>query len=564
MALTDTLKRLFRRPPAAAPDLAGFQFTPPAAAPGIEDGARYDLPVLLPRQIADGLIRRGKLAAFLRESAATSFRFQFDTPQRGATDEPFLPPAEDPLREWAHGTREFVLTNTHAAYARNPIANRACKYTASFVVGEGFSLACKANEVRELLEAFIDHEDNDLRTYERQAPIDLLVDGELMLRLYRGSDETAGQLAAVPQRPWECQYIQTEKGFFRRRIAYHFVRSLTEGDAWTSAGETETEDVPAADMLHVAINRHGYELRGRPELYAALPWLRAYKEWLENRARQNHWRTSFMWFVQVKTTAANAVAAVAARWRRPPTPGSVAVESDAVNVLPLSNPIAANDASEDGRQIKLMTAVAFGLPEYMLADGSNANLASSTSQQLPALMTFADMQRTLIEELWTPLFRRVITDAIDAGLLPDMCTECDADGEPVYDEDDALFDGEPDMDMPAPARQPRRIRTLDAFDVSYAPVQDANIQTLATALDIAARNGWVDEETATTEMGFDYARVQKRLKRDKAQAARDQAMGLTPTPPGMMPPGYAGADEDGMNGPVAKSRPNEADQTKAA
>jgi hypothetical protein len=323
----------------------------------------------------------------------------------------------------------------------------------------------------------------------------------------------------------------------------------------------------------VAINRHGYELRGRPELYAVLPWLRAHKEWLENRARQNHWRTSFMWFVQVKTTAANAIASVAARWRRPPTPGSVAVESDAVNVMPLNNPVAAGDASEDGRQIKLMSAVGFGLPEYMLSDGSNANLASSTSQQLPALMTFADMQRTLIEELWYPLFKRVVQEAIDAGLLPEECDECDAEGEPLYDEDDdddmpGMMEPEDDGEIEAPEpRTPRRIKTMDAFDVSYTPIQDTNIQTLATALDIAARNGWVDEETATTEMGFDYAIVQKRLKRDAAKSAADMAMGRKPTPPGMTPPGYDGAVEDdsedetdavqqGAESPVARSRPD--------
>jgi hypothetical protein len=565
MGITETLDRWFRKPPQTAP---GVLIPPQSTAPGIEDGVRYDLPVLLPRQLAEDLNKRGKMGEYLRESASTSFRFQFDTPQRGQGDEPFMPPTEDPLREWNTSTREYVLTNTHAAYARNPIANRACKYVASFVVGEGFNLACKAKEVKEVLEAFIDSEDNQIRTYERQAPIDLMVDGEILLRYFRGEGDTDGQIAAVPQRPWECQYIETERGFFRRRTNYRFQRFLTKGDSWTDGGQTEIEDVPADQILHVAINRHGYELRGRPELYAVLPWLRGYKEWLENRARQNHWRTSFMWFVQVKTTAANAIASVAARWRRPPTPGSVAVESDAVNVMPLNNPVAAGDASEDGRQIKLMSAVGFGLPEYMLSDGSNANLASSTSQQLPALVTFADMQRTLIEELWYPLFKRVVQDAIDAGLLPEECDECDADGEPMYDEEDDdaedMMEPEDDAEIEAPeAKTPRRIKTIEAFDVSYTPVQDTNIQTLATALDIAARNGWVDEETATTEMGFDYAIVQKRLKRDEAKSRKDMAMGIKPTPPGMTPPGYDGADEDeanavqqGAESPVARSRPD--------
>jgi hypothetical protein len=207
-----------------------------------------------------------------------------------------------------------------------------------------------------------------------------------------------------------------------------------------------------------------------------------------------------------------------------------------------------------------MTAVGFGLPEYMLSDGSNANLASSTSQQLPALVTFADMQRTLIEELWTPLFRLVIEAAMDAGLLPEECDECDTDGDPVYDEDAAEDGGmEDDADEPMmnTPKTPKRIRSIHAFDVSYAPIQDANVQTLATALDIAARNGWVDEETATTEMGFDYAQVQKRLKRDQARSQRDMAMGLKPTPPGVMPPGYDGATEDDAeDGLVAQTRPN--------
>ncbi|MFH1605364.1 MAG: hypothetical protein ABIH03_15830, partial [Pseudomonadota bacterium] len=492
-----------------------------ADAPGIEDGVHYALPALLPRQLRETLAQRGQLARFLQEGAAQTFRFQFDTPMRGESDMPFMPPVEDPLREWNTSTREYVLTNTHAAYARNPLANRACKYTAAFVVGEGFNLTCKNEMVEDVLEAFIEDEDNQIRTYERQAPIDLLVDGEILMRLYRGSGETEGTLIAVPQRPWECQYIETERGFFRRRVLYHFVRHLTKGDSWTDTGSTETEDVPAADILHTAINRHGYELRGRPELYAALPWLRAHKEWLENRARQNHWRTAFMWLVQVKTTSASAIASVAARWRKPPTPGSVAVESDAVNVSALSNPVAASDASEDGRQLKLMNAVAFGLPEYMLSDGSNANLASSTSQQLPALMTFADMQRTLIEELWRPLFTLVLKEAVASGMLPDEVAVCDADGEPA--EDGEMCD------------------TIKAFDISYTPLQDNNIQALATALEIAARNGWVDDETATTEMGFDWGIVSKRLRQQKESDAGEMAAGMMPEPPGYAPPGLEDA-----------------------
>jgi hypothetical protein len=44
------------------------------------------------------------------------------------------------------------------------------------------------------------------------------------------------------------------------------------------------------------------------------------------------------------------------------------------------------------RALLLIVAAGAGLPEYMLADGSNSNLASSRSQQLPASKKFEAIQ----------------------------------------------------------------------------------------------------------------------------------------------------------------------------
>ena len=516
---------------AGVPDLDGTMTD--ADAGGITDGVNYAQPALLPRQLAEALTKTGKASAFLTEAARDTFRFQFDTPQRSADDMPFQPPTEDPLKEWNWSTREYVLTNTHAAYQRNPIANRGCKYMASFVVGPGFNLSARNPDVQALLDAFIQNPDNAIREYERQAVIDLLVDGELLLRFF--SDD--GETVVVPQRPWECHWIETERGFFRRPATYHFQRQITEGDSPFSGTNYEIEDVPAKDIHHVAINRHSYELRGRPELYVILPWLRAYKEWLENRARQNHWRNALLWLVKVASTAPGQIAQVAARWRKPPAPGSVAVESDKVSVEALSNPVGADGASEDGRQIKLMSAVGFGLPEYFLSDGSNANLASSSSQQLPALMTFADFQRIMIEQLWFPVLKRVLQEAVDAGDLPAQVQVHDADGDPMMDD---VMDAQGNVSR----SEPCLCDVLDSFDVSYAPIEDANKLTLAQALEIFARNGWIDDETATTESGYDYQIVQKRLERQRKQQRDAMTRGEIPTPPGVTPPGMDGALDD--------------------
>lgn len=516
------------------------------AQPMIDDGSPYGMPVLLPRQMETALTKSGKLTQYLTESTRTPFRFQFDTPYK-TDDVPFTPITEDPLRELSPAAREYVLSNTHAAYQRNPIAKRAVNYVSAFVVGPGFNLTAKNDKVDKVLQAFIDSEDNGIREYERQAVRDLLVDGELMLRFF----EERGECVLVPMRPWECQWIETEPGFFRRKLNFHFQFYKTAGDSPLVA-ETEQIDIPAAEMLHVAINRHSYELRGRPELYSVLPWLRAYKDWLENRARQNHWRNALLWLVKVTAAAPSVIAAVAARWRKPPTPGSVAVESDKVDVQALTNGVGSTDAGDDGRQIKLMSAVGMGLPEYMLSDGENANLATATKQELPALTTFEEFQTIMIEQLWYPVFKRVLQAAIDAGTLPEQCQEMDADGDPVMDEppddmdsDDAYELGPNGERMAAAMGTPKMISTLDAFDVSYAPISNTNIVTLAQALQIASQYEWVSNETATTELGFDYSIEQKRIKRERMNEAREVAAGLRPPAPGM--PGAVDEERPGAN-----------------
>ena len=550
MDLIARLRRLFSRSP-VEPNTdqttrGGFVHSQAGA---IHDGMSYSLPVIVTRDMRAHM-DPAALDAYIQEStlAAQSFRFQFDTPQRGGSDLPVSPVTEDPLMEWSHSTRQQVLSSCHAAYDRNPNAFRGLKYYAAFVVGEGFNLVCKNKDVERVLDAFIDNPENAIRGNEQQFVIDLLTDGELFERFFEGEGETAGQVVMVPLRPWEIDYIRTEKGFFRRVTSYHMQRYEREGDAPDGDQDTTEENVPADEVLHVAINRRRYELRGRPELYAALPWLRAHKEWLENRARQNYWRGALLWWIKVMNATGPVIAAVLSRWSRPPTPGSVAVESSNVEVQALTNPVGAGDAGEDGRQLRIMAATAMGLPEYFLGDGENANLATTKSQQLPALTTFGQMQQLMVEQFWYPIFQRVLQAAIDAGELPDEVEEQDVDGDPLYEDPDPeapapmpMMPTEP-TDTPtdeptapmlpaAPAPQKKRtVATLDAFDVSYAPIGDKEPFTLAQSLKIAVDNEWLSNEDASRELGYDPDIQRKKIARERNRERDEVAQGLRPPP----------------------------------
>lgn len=560
MGLTQQFRRLFSRSQSQTVDMPSRMIE--GDAPRIQDGLDYALPILLPQHKREQLQESGKLDTWLTEQARSTYGLPFDDPGYRAGDNLSTLVIEDPLREWNWSTRTRVLSSTHSAYSRNPVAKRAVHYVSAFVVGEGFNLTCKNKDVEQLLTAFIDNPDNAIREYERLAVRDLMIDGELFLRFF----EQDGEVVSVPMRPWEIQYIHTERGFFRRPLFYHVqpYSNYNTDDPQTELG-VEPEDVPADRVLHVAINRHSYELRGRPELYSALPWLRAHKEWLENRARQNHWRGALLWWVKIASSVPGVIAAKLAQYQRPPTPGSTVVTSDKEEWSALTNSVGAGEASEDGRQLKIMALNGIaGIPEYMTGDGENANLATTKSQQLPVLTTFSEFQTIMIEQVWYPTFKRVLQAAIDAGLIAEEVEEQDADGDPVRQDPPETQDAPPMPMQPgiapaAPAQPkqmpPKKLKTIDAFEVQYSPIDGEDKKTLADALDIASANGWVSDQTAMAELGYDYQIETKRLKRERKQKMDDIASGLVPTPPEMMPQGMA--DENADTG-------NEAGETEPA
>lgn len=485
----------------------------------IPDGVDYSQPMVFPGWLQRKMSKEGTLQEGMLNMAQT-YASQFGNPYRTGDDLPFVPTTEDPLKEWDWATRERVLSNCHAAVQRNPLANSIVQFTRDFVVGDGFNLTCKNKAVHDYLMEFIEDPDNAIREYEQQCLIDLQTDGELILRIF----EDGARVVAVPQRPWELQSIKTEAGFFRRPIWYDFHYYYTEGDAPEGMTETVREKVPAEQVIFAAINRHAYELRGRPELYRILPWLRADKEYHEEGARQYKWRNAIYWHVKIAGATAAALAAVRALWKKPPPPGSAYISTDKQELIAVNNPSSGGADDSIGRAIRLMVILGARLPEYFFADGENANLASATKQELPALAKFEWFQHFLVRAVWLPLFKRVIQKAVEAGELPEMVEAQDANWEPVYKP--LAPDDEPD----AQQQKEDALLAVDAFEVAYEPVTSQNLLTLAQAYGVMLTNDLVSEQTAQEKLGLDPTLERKRIAAEVSQKMREQRMGLRPEP----------------------------------
>lgn len=482
----------------------------------IRDGVDYNRPPIVPhaaRQAGGEAVKR------IME-AESDYRSQHGAPYVKAGDYAVTMPTDDPLAEWDYNTRRTVVENCHAAYHRNPVAKRAVDLTRQFVVGKGHTVNAQNKKVQQVIDDFRANLENNITGFDRTFVQDLQIDGELFVRFH--ADKASGQVVIAAIAPWHITDIKTDPGFIRRVEYYHEYYTWQNSSDPTGTSIQIDNQIPAADVLHVAINNHSYELRGRPDLFVILPWLKAHKDWIEDRARQNKWRGALLWWVKIAGAAPGTIAAKVAQWKRPPTPGSAYVSSDKEEVTALTNPVNAGDASEDGRQIRMMSAIGMGLAEYMLGDGENANLATATAQQLPALWKFSDGQELMREMVWTPIYKRVIQVAVDAGLLPEMVRIEDSDGDPVMKND-----GE------------QMVKATDAFSVDYYDLQSPDPKSLGEALALATSERWISQQAAREKscanFGLDAAVEEKRIANEDEMQQEAIDRGDEDTPDSIQP-----------------------------
>lgn len=467
-------------------------------------------------------------------------RSEFDTPYANANQERHLgvPGRFTILREWSFIERKEILERSHQVWERNPLANAAVTYTTQFSIGEGGTFSYSSKESREIIQEFIQDPENNFESYEKEFCDAIQVDGELFVRFFSNQQ---GRMVIAPLRPWHIQWVTTERGFFKRIISYHHVFAIYKEEP--TEVEFGQEDIPANDVLHAAINRLPYENRGRPELFRVLPWLRAYKDWLEDRARINKRKGTLLYDVTIKNGRPDIVQAKQAQYRQPPTSGSLLIHNEQEEWNVLSAKIEAGDAAEDGRQFKLMVAAGLRLPEFMFSDGANASLASARAQQLPALRKFTNFQDILEKQVWKPIFRRVIQSAVDSGRIKEYVQEVDSLGNPIMEEPSAgglltqafnLIKSGKILEAVNHVREaidqgatPRMVRAVDSFDYQYPDIEGDNPQNLAAALAIMTQNKWISKNSATHKLGFDPTLEKDKIRREDAEelnAQLEQAM----------------------------------------
>jgi hypothetical protein len=195
------------------------------------------------------------------------------------------------------------------------------------------------------------------------------------------------------------EFLDNDKGSSERSISS---AGLSRGRRWKVYDEST--DAPGenglyeAVIMHYAINKPVGAKHGESDLAPMLRWLSRYAAWLEDRARLNRFRNTFIFWVKAKfANQAERLERQAELNRNPPNPGSILVSDETEEWSVLSPKLEAHQASEDGLALKKMIAVGSGNPMHFLAEPEGATRTTAESSGGP---TFRHYQQRQTFFLW--------------------------------------------------------------------------------------------------------------------------------------------------------------------
>ena len=177
--------------------------------------------------------------------------------------------------------------------------------------------------------------------------------------------------------------------------------------------------------------RRGRGKHGYPEMAAAVDWLKAHRDFMEDRATISRAAASIAWRKKRKNSNAADVASEVARLRsslsaasstgydrNPPlASGSTIVENESTSLEWVKTDTGGSAALADERILRMMTGSGMGgIPNHLFGDEAAANLATALAMNTPLLKAYENWQQWL-SDIVQDLIGFVLETAHDAGRI---------------------------------------------------------------------------------------------------------------------------------------------------
>lgn len=357
-------------------------------------------------------------------------------------------------QEFSRSGLRQIMDLSRIMYLKNPLIGRGVRVRSFYVWGQGVSIVANNPDVNIVIQQFQDDRRNQTEFTSHQArkqkDIDLQLEGNIFFAFFVNPSTGHVRIRSIPVDEIDDIIVNPED----RKETWFYLRNYgSESMAypdWRYNPVTKPDKydgrIPiiwTTPVYHVKVGGLADMRFGVPEVYAALDWAVAYKQFLEDWATLTR---AYSRFAQKLTTKGGAAAVARAKTQLGTTVGTVASFGVETNPAPVAGSTwiqgegvdlqtmrigGANISAEDGRRIMLMVAAGQGLPESFYGDVSVGNLATAKSLDRPTELMMKDAQ-TLWADIHRDIYDYVIDQAIVApkGLLQGETVD-GPDGEPM-------------------------------------------------------------------------------------------------------------------------------------
>lgn len=361
-----------------------------------------------------------------------------------------IPELEFYLRDWEElGSANTLQFSKYARqtinriawimYLKNPLIKRGVEVTALYVWGRGMEILAPEEQIQETIDAFLNDRHNFSVITDHTARNDLetklSVTGNLFFILFTHPVTGHVRVACID----EDEIQEVVKDPNTSKPLYYLRKFVTveggEVSWWYPDYEHKNPDpffrrMPVRNERIYHVNTSIFDL-GISEFYAAIDWAIAYKRFLEDFATLMASVAMFSWkmstkggksaIAKAKSSLQSTIGINSIERNPPPAPGSVLIEdTDTVNWDLIKSSGSVTPASA-GRELLLMVATVFGIPETFFANMGTSNLATAKALDRPTELKFTNRQ-----QLWKTVYTSLIWYQIEqsvkapAGILSNV------------------------------------------------------------------------------------------------------------------------------------------------
>lgn len=348
-------------------------------------------------------------------------------------------------KQFTKASIDKIAAMARVYWLKNPLIKRAVATQANYVFGQGVDVVAADEDVQTVVDAFMEDSKNRTELTGEQAMLtketELQVTSNLFFTFFTDPLNGATRVRTIPlseitriiynpddskepwyyYRQWQQPKEPGSQKYETHQAMYPDINYMPKGGLPKHFNGIEV--MALNPVYHVKTNCLSDMEYGVSEIYAAIDWAKAYKDFLEDWYTIVKSLSKFAWKATSKSGAtgmaqAKQVLEGAINGGSNPMnsdlPGQAAqvwMSSDNFDLAPMPKS-GATVAVDDGRRALLMVCAATGIYEHYFGDPSTGNLATAKAMEQPMLLMFQERQ-----ELWTDVFNTILGYVINQSAL---------------------------------------------------------------------------------------------------------------------------------------------------